>query len=40
MAPRNAPFEVEEIEQLALINRLSTHHDPLASLKSLTETES
>jgi hypothetical protein len=26
MARRNAPFEVEQIEQLALIARLPTHH--------------
>src|ERR1700720_3086560 len=25
----NAPFEVEEVEQLALIVPLPTHHDPL-----------
>src|SRR5712691_12278847 len=34
MAHRNAPFEVEEVEQLALIDRLPTHHDPLPSLKA------
>src|SRR5260370_37174132 len=34
MALRNAPFEVEEIEQLALIDRLPTHHDPPPSLKT------
>jgi hypothetical protein len=28
MAFRNALFEVEEIEKLALIDRLPTHHDP------------
>src|SRR5262252_6269395 len=28
MVPRNTTFEVEEIEQLALIDILSTHHDP------------
>src|SRR5262249_20041406 len=28
MARRNATFEVEEIEQLALIDLLPTHHDP------------
>jgi hypothetical protein len=27
MARRDAPFEVEQVEQLALINRLATHHD-------------
>src|SRR5712671_1478101 len=27
MACRNARFEVEQIEQLALIDRLPTHHD-------------
>jgi len=32
MALRNAPFEVEEIEQLALIDRLPTHHDLPPSL--------
>src|SRR5262245_66406064 len=26
MARRNAPFEIEQIEQLALIARLPTHH--------------
>src|SRR6266436_8336112 len=30
----NAFFEVEKIEQLALINRLTTHHDLRPSLKS------
>jgi hypothetical protein len=33
MARRNAPFEVEQVEQLALINRLATHHDSPPSLK-------
>src|SRR5262249_8949767 len=28
MVPRNATFEVEEIEQLSLIDSLTTHHDP------------
>jgi hypothetical protein len=28
MPLRNPLFEVEEIEQLALIDRLPTHHDP------------
>src|SRR5262249_26516788 len=28
MVRRNTTFEVEEIEQLALIGLLSTHHDP------------
>jgi hypothetical protein len=28
MACRNATFEVEQIEQLALIDLLPTHHDP------------
>src|SRR5215475_2854678 len=28
MVPRNTTFEVEEIEQLALIDILPTHHDP------------
>jgi hypothetical protein len=34
MALRNAPFEVEEIEQLTLINRLPIHHDPSPPLKA------
>ena len=34
MACRNAPFEVEVIEQLALIDRLPTHHDPPPSPKA------
>src|ERR1700681_2484233 len=33
MARRNATFEVEQIEQLALIDLLPTHHDPPPSLK-------
>jgi hypothetical protein len=40
MAHWNAPFEVEEIEQLALIDRLPTHHDPLPVAESLKQTES
>src|SRR5215471_16047529 len=28
MVCRNTPFEIEQIEQLALIDRLPTHHDP------------
>jgi hypothetical protein len=36
----NAPFEVEEIEQLALIDRLPTHHDRLPVAESLKQTES
>jgi hypothetical protein len=31
MARRNAPFEVEQIEQLALIARLTTHHGSRAA---------
>jgi hypothetical protein len=34
MARRNATLEVEEIEQLTLINRLPTHHDPSPPLKA------
>src|ERR1700722_12805689 len=34
MAFRDALFEVEEIEQLALIDRLPTHHDPPPPLKA------
>jgi hypothetical protein len=34
MPHRNVPFEVEEVEQLALINPLPTHHHPLPSLKA------
>src|SRR6266478_2283253 len=30
----NVFFEIEKIEQLALINRLTTHHDSRPSLKS------
>jgi hypothetical protein len=33
MTHRNAPFEVEQVEQLALINPLATHHDSPPSLK-------
>jgi hypothetical protein len=40
MARRNAAFEVEKIEQLALIDRLPTHHDPSPSPKVFNETES
>jgi len=40
MAHWNAPFEVEEIKQLALIDRLQTHHDPLPVAESLKRTES
>jgi hypothetical protein len=39
MAFWNPHFEVEEIEQLALIDRLPTHHDPPPPPK-LNETES
>ena len=39
MAFWNPHFEVEEIEQLALIDRLPTHHDPPPPRK-LNETES
>jgi hypothetical protein len=35
-----ALFEVEEIEQLALIDRLPTHHDPPPPPKAFNETES
>jgi len=34
VARRNAPFEVEQIEQLALIARLPTHHGKPPSLMS------
>jgi hypothetical protein len=40
MACRNAPFEVEEIEQLALIDHLPTHHDPVCVAENFTQTES
>jgi hypothetical protein len=33
VAHRNAPFEVEQVKQLALINHLATHHASLPSLK-------
>jgi hypothetical protein len=28
MVRGNAPFEIEQVEQLALIDGLPTHHDP------------
>jgi hypothetical protein len=34
MAGRNAPFEVKEIEQLAQIDNLPTHHDLPPSAKT------
>jgi hypothetical protein len=34
MTRGNVFFEVEKIEQLALINRLTTHHDLRPSLKA------
>jgi hypothetical protein len=37
MPRRNAAFEVEEIEQLALIDRLPTHHDSPPPLKASTK---
>jgi hypothetical protein len=37
MALRDALLEVEEIEQLALIDRLPTHHDPPPPLKASTK---
>jgi hypothetical protein len=37
MSRRNAPFKVEEIEQLALIDRLPTHHDSPPPLKASTK---
>jgi hypothetical protein len=40
MVRRNPPFEVEQIEQLALIDLLPTHHDPPPSLKPVRQTES
>jgi hypothetical protein len=40
MTLRNAPLEVEEVEQLALIDRLPTHHDPASAAESLNGTES
>jgi hypothetical protein len=36
----NLFFEVEKVEQLALINRLTTHHDLRPPLKKLQTTES
>jgi hypothetical protein len=39
MAHRNAPFEVKEVKQLALINRLMTHHGP-SPAESFSRTES
>jgi hypothetical protein len=36
MAFRNALLEVEEIEKLALIDRLTTHHDPAPPQKPST----
>jgi hypothetical protein len=33
----NLFFEVEKVEQLALIDRLATHHDRPPSLKALEE---
>jgi hypothetical protein len=40
MTLRNAFFEVEEIEQLALIDRLPTHHHPASVPEDLKQTES
>jgi hypothetical protein len=37
VAFRDALFEVEEIEELALIDRLPTHHDPPPPLKPSTK---
>jgi hypothetical protein len=37
MVLRNALLEVEQIEQLALIDRLPTHHDPPPPLKPSTK---
>jgi hypothetical protein len=34
MACRNALFQVKQLEQLALIDRLATHHDRPPSLKA------
>jgi hypothetical protein len=34
MTRRNAAFEVEQIEQLALIDLLLAHHEPPPSLKT------
>jgi hypothetical protein len=33
----NAPFEIEEVKQLALIDRLPTHHDPASTAESLQQ---
>ena len=40
MTLRNASFEVEKIEQLALIDRLPTHHHPASVPEDLKQTES
>ena len=40
MMLRNTPLEVEEVEQLALIDRLPTHHDLASAAESLNRTES
>ena len=37
MALRDALLKVEQIEQLALIDRLPTHHDPPPPLKASTK---
>jgi hypothetical protein len=37
MAFRNALLEVEEVEKLALIDRLTTHHHPTPPLKPSTK---
>jgi hypothetical protein len=37
VALRNALLEVEEIQKLALIDRLPTHHDPTPPLKPSTK---
>jgi hypothetical protein len=34
MALRNAPFQIEEVKQLALITPLPTHHDSSPSPKT------
>jgi hypothetical protein len=40
MVRRNALFEVEQIEKLALIACLTAHHDPPPSLNESSESES
>jgi hypothetical protein len=40
MADRNALFEVEQIEQLALVARLPAHHGKPPSLAAFQPTES